>query len=84
MTADEYCGQQENRGESPQLNEVGAIRPHLSPPAVGEELQRGVNREWMRMARIRSQVKAKWGNSPVNARFVEAETRRRYLQGRWG
>lgn len=50
---------------------------------LGDELNRGVNAEWWRMARCRAKAKAKWGTGRVNARAVEAETLRLYRQTNW-
>ena len=50
---------------------------------IGDELNRGVNAEWWRMAQCRAKAKAKWGTGRVNARAVEAETLRLYRQSGW-
>ena len=61
--------------------------PHPLEPVksyeLGDELNRGVNAEWWRMAQCRAKAKAKWGNGRVNARAVEAETLRLYRQSNW-
>ena len=50
---------------------------------IGDELNQGVNADWMRMAACRAKARAKWGTSKVNRRAVEAETLRLYRNSGW-
>ena len=50
---------------------------------IGDELNQGVNADWMRMAACRAKAKAKWGTSLCNRRAVEAETLRLYRNSGW-
>ena len=50
---------------------------------IGDELNRGVTSDWMRMAACRAKAKAKWGTSPCNRRAVEAEALRLYRNSGW-
>ena len=50
---------------------------------IGDELNRGVTSDWLRMAACRAKAKAKWGTSLCNRRAVEAETLRLYRNSGW-
>lgn len=75
-------------GMQPRDEEASSEKKRMVPEPVksyelGDELNRGVNAEWWRMAQCRAKAKAKWGNGRVNARAVEAETLRLYRQSNW-
>ena len=53
-----------------------AFRPATS---AGDELNQGVNGPFMRMMRVKSEIKQRWGSAPINARFVERAARQLYL-----